>query len=587
MTTTAKAPAPKIRDVPAWVAWLSVAVAAAVTAFVVRGSTGPAYPNDEVATMANALAIAQPSIDWNLGGGSYMPGTALLLAPIWWITNDPGTAFRTAIAVLGVLSVAVILPISRIARHLGTPRHLAVVLGAIVAVAPEHALLANYAWSEQLLAFTVACAAWAGLAAYRRTTVLRLTAFAGVAAAEFLVHGRSMVFAAVLGLAVVALAWRARDTWLARARLAAAPVATYLIVVVGSRLLYSALVARMYPVDRRTQKTLESLANQSPADLAAVAAGQAWYLLVVWAGLGAIGVLALVSRARRGELVWPARWLAAALGAQLLFITLVLSGVVDGQGRTDLYVYGRYFAPFAMLIVTLGLVAVTTELSRRHQLIAGAAIAVTSAAVLLVTVPRLPVGGEWAYGHIPGIGFLLNPRLSGTDTLDDWRWIVGLVAFAAGTIVFIVRSRVFALTVVAAYFIGVTMASDAGPIRDHEDHFRTPSIQARIATAVDEDVPLALDRRLTHVLYTENAYMYWSHPRLVLSYYPGRDERPSPMVLSTTDWPEARERGALPLQGSLVGSTIIWVFPGELQDELLALDLLALPVTADEAAAES
>jgi hypothetical protein len=547
---------------PSWLAWAALGVAGVVTLVVVWGCSAPALYSDETGILGPAYLIAHPSTTWMTVGDSYMPGTSVVLAPIWWFTSDPTTAYRAAIVVTALLSLAIAFPVARLAEALGLRRNAAIVVGAIIALAPGHAVYANWVWSEQAVSLAVAFAVWRGLVLARSRSVRNAVWFALPAAATFAAHGRAIAFAGVAGLALLALGRRAF-------RAAAAGVAVYVAGVGGAFGLLLWASNRLYGAQVRTGTTLDNLHDQNAAQLADAASSQAWYLAVAWAGLAVVGVWTLVAMARRGSDRTFARWALGAFGAAFVFVVAYVAGSQPEHLRVDLHVYGRYFDCFAATLAAVGLTALAKGLGTRTLLgVAGFSVLAT-ASFLVFTVPRIPAGGWWEPSHLAGIAYLPSKALVATDQRDPWFAIclvlllVVLVVLAAG------RSGPLGIAVLFSYFALVTVFVDQGVVRPHEEGSRTTWTVPEALASIPTDIPLAVDRTFEPIPLYWVWYGYEAIPRTVLPYDPGRQQRPSDLVLGAVTWPEAVDAGALPMLSTWTGDGIVWVFPGVLQDELL------------------
>lgn len=568
----ARGPATRQWDPPAWLAWACVLSATAVTLLVVWHSTAPLFVNDEVSVVGASRLLVHPGQDWQLGGLSYLPGTAALLAPVWWFTDDPATFYRIAVLLLGLVSVAIVWPLTRIAQELGMTRNTGMVLGSIIAAAPDHALLANYVWSEQLLSLMVAIAVWRGMVLARQwgegtLGVAAPALFALAIAGCYLVHGRAVLFAGVGGVALVVVAWRSPRRGLPA-------VGVYGAVMVGAHLLYRWVSSSLYPDDARTGRTLRGLVDQTPAEFASTAVSQAWYHSVTWLGLGGLGALLMLSWSRRGQRLLVARWLLCGVLVSAVFISMMLAGSPTARERLDLHVYGRYLAPFVLPLAFVGLAGLARGISGRIRWAGVGLVSAATALMLVLVVPGLPPGGIWSTAHLPGVAFMLSPRLQYRGVLDPWMPITLVLGIAAIFAIVLSRWRKAAVAVIAGGLVGITLWTDQRMLLDLEMFGRKEIPHTEVVRDLPTEVVLAGDSRAFDVFAFRGFYTFWSHPRSFILYDPDREARPSDLVVARMDWETAHDEGALPVKGSFFEAVVVWVFPGELQDRLRAADRL-------------
>lgn len=561
--------------VPTWLAWAAVAAAVLLTAAIAWQTKGPAFFNDEISTMVAADKIAHPGHEWQLGGKSYLPGSSIVVAPLWWFITDQLVAYRAAIGLLAAVSVATIWPLTRLAQLLGAPRNLAMVLASVVVVAPGHVMFVNYAWGEQLLGFTMAAALWRGLVLSREATARNAVLFGVAAASAYLAHGRAFVFVGVCGIALLVLAVR-------RWKIGLPGAVAYAALVAAGHGLYLWISSSIYVGDDRTASVVETLVDQSPGRLASAVSSQLWYLTVTWAGLLALGGAYLVREARRGNDTVFARWSLGAVAATMVFIVLNLSGARGLTYRLDLHVYGRYSEGLLFPLALLGLIYVIRGFRARVALTTGVAALVGSIGVLAFTVASIPKGGIWWAGHIPGIAHLLSLNIVGREASEPWAAIVFLMVFVLALFLALTRRPKVFVAAAALYFVGVAAATDVVDVNQLEGPPRSPPIAVAILRDVDPANALAIDRSQLALISNYNTYLYAAYPRNVIPWDASADPRPADMVLGPLDFADALDAGALPLNGSYNGTYWIWVYPGDLFDELNAQGRLAPKVEAPD-----
>lgn len=319
---------------------------------------------------------------WNmLDRSTWRPAYGTLISPIHWLTDDPVTAFRGALAVNAILGGVAVVLLCFLARRLTSLSPSACVAAAVaVTLAPGVLFMTNWAWSESLVAVTFLAAVLAMLRFEDRPTLRRGLAVVVLAATGFLTHSRLLPLVAVaVGLVIVQAARRRITLRLAAGLAICAGVLTWATTA------YSAwLVERIWEAPRPTNTiggVIERLTD--PAAIALSATGQVWYQLVATAGLAGVGAVALVAAARRGQ---PGRSPAAARIAVVTIAALVGLSMVfmSDRLRPDQVVYGRYNDAVVTPLVLVGIAALVTT-RRRHLIrtfVALGAVTVVAAAAL-------------------------------------------------------------------------------------------------------------------------------------------------------------------------------------------------------------
>jgi len=560
-------PQPHRLDPPTWLAWASVAFSTVMTTLVVWNSSGPALYSDEVGILAPSYIIAHPASPLTYVGDAYMPGTSMILAPIWWFSSDPATVYRAAIIVCALLSLAIIYPLMRLGQAFGLTRNAAMIVGSVVALAPGHIIYANYVWSEQAFSLVVAFAAWRGLELARKASARNAVLAALAIGATFACHGRGIAFAAVGGLALIALARRS-------VRAAIAGIAAYVVVVGGGYALFLWTSTRLHGAQGRTNSTLGSLSDQNIGEAVDAITAQTWYQVVGWAGLALIGVGFLITLARKGDDRVFARWALGAFGASLLFVAIYVAGSEPSHLRLDIHVYGRYFDGLAATLAALGLIVMVKGLTRHLAAVLAVAAVVISGLFLVISVPHFPAGGWWEPGHLPAISHMLSQVLVASDQKDPWASITFVLLLVVLIVLLLSKRSPIAIGMLVAYFTFVTISVDVEIIKPRETLARGVWPPARALETVPASESLAVDVSVDDYPFLWVEYTWWCLPRMVHFYNSERDERPSDLVLGSIGWDTAAQEGALPLLSSWAGDEIIWVFPGQTQDELLDEGLL-------------
>lgn len=414
--------ADRVWDPPAWVAALAVLAVLAVHAAVAWGNVMPHFAADEVGMIGNSLVIGRGEAPWSLVGGSYAPGLAVLIAPAWWFTDDPIVVFKAAMTINVALAVLAVWPLSRVAVRAGIGPRAAVVAASAVMVAPAMTLSSNYVVAEHLVVAATALTVVTAFRLVERRGWWEVAAFGGAVGAVTLSHGRGLAIGAAAFVWAILLV---RSLGM-RALAAACAVA---VASVGAYAVMRLVTAELYIADNRTSGTLDNITNIDLGRMTAVAIGQAWYVALAWPAVAVIGIAWLVRRPQpmsgRGFVV------LAGLAAGALSLTQSVD-LPHTPPRLDVWVYGRYFDHIAVVCAVIGLALL---LRVRWAGLAAAVIATTAllaSAFMVLTVPRVPVGGWWVDLHIAGIAPFLNLENVYNGTPEAWGWLsLASVGFAA------------------------------------------------------------------------------------------------------------------------------------------------------------
>ncbi|WP_156159081.1 hypothetical protein [Demequina gelatinilytica] len=550
-------------DLPRWAGATAWLVAAAVLVAVQWRSVAPVFRADEVGNLGNAYLFAHPDATWMLAANSYMPGTSMLLTPVWWVTSDPEVAYRIAVIIVALVGLLTILPLRAIAREVGAPPRVATVLAAIVVVAPSRALESNYVWGENLLVLCVAVAVLLllrlDIASPGRTPVY----LGAVAGTTFLAHGRALPFAlAVLVVGAVLLRGRLKD--------AAAVVASGVAVLGVAYGLHRYIGSTIYLEDERVGKTLNDIAHVDVASYLGLAAGQLWYTVAAWAGLTVIGGAALLARARRESWRGPAAAVSVVLVAMSAAVPLLLANGETVNGRAHVFIYGRYLDAFLIPLAVIGLVMLWRGVPRVLPwvvVVLGAIGGLGAAWMLQAEVPA--ESGDWivAPAHVAGVAHLM--RIDATDAWPASWWAVTMLGLVPALVVaLLARWRVACIAAVAIGAIGLTLYSDTVKFDRFEQQYRVAPLQVEALAGVDTDIVLYGDIASPQVLANGNEFTYWATPRAFVYMDTARDTSGVELFIANLDSEFAAEHGASPLVGTIIGNSATWVMPGELHDEL-------------------
>lgn len=583
--------------------WRLLAVVAVVVAVVINvvvawSARHPTFPFDEISMLDMSRFIAGDAVGAVRGSG-YFPGWAVLLAPIWWFTDNAMTVYRVAIWIGVVIGIATIWPLTLVVRRFGVGTAQAITIAAVVTTLPSRSIEGDYALSERLLFWFIV---WAAVAAYRyaeRPTVRRAVGFAVLVGLMLFTHARVLP---VVGAAVV---WM---LLMAIRHLRTSLVGAVAVVFCGGLAYWAALAMNTALLGHRpTQSDNLSAALRAsrPGLFARVILGQSWYQTVATFGLIGIGLVVLV------VLVWRELRSGRFGGNTYLFGSLAAAFVISVIGwasgyqlytnpwvRLDAWIYGRYVDPFAALLFALALAAICRHVGRwAHAWGAGLTVLISLPTVLWVA-REAPTWGYVTPAHIPGIlpfwrllpthAWSRTKELTPTFTNVNHFWpIVTVVVLVILAVIFALRSR--PLLVVVLLLVLATAGSLEANERSNQFQQSTgtvPSAVTHVKAIITANAPVTVSydsgctRPSTLTAVGGNYWPYWLLPTVVEPVNTEKQLPTSQIVLSCYDWVWAGELGARRITGSNAYGSDAWVMPGRLQRKLAAEGLLD-PLSAD------
>jgi hypothetical protein len=575
-----------------WGAAASVLLVVVLHTVLARGARTPSFPFDEIVLLQYSKYLSGAGEVTPPRGAGYFPAWSVVMAPIWWVTENPATAYRLAIA-LGVLAaVATIWPLARAVTRLGLTMPQATVVASLVMAMPARALQSGYVTSEKLLFLALACTMLAALRLWERPTVPRALVFGLAVAVLTTTHARAVVLliACVVWLLLLALrSWRA-----ALAGIAVALPLGYLAFRTGGQ-----LNQHLGGGFSQGEKVLENLRESRPSIILRAVVGQAWEQTAGSLGLVAVGLVVLLvlvwRELRHGRSIGP----ACLLTAMLLGLAVLSIGQWASEGRLylaswrrlDAWLYGRYLDPVTGLLVALGAAAMIRGVSRKMLVPA----LVLAAALLGVTVlwlaPDAPTWGYVTPAHIPGVmpWFWALPQASA----ETWQW--GMVPSLTNAnrfwllasipplavliaLVAVGRRRPRATALLTAAVLALTAAGTLSATRA-TDHFQRleggrPALAEEINRLQAEhggELTVEFDRSCTPGLsnnaVVQNKLAYWIHPT-TLGVTTDRSSSDADITLGCDIWPEGSAAGARMISDLHSYGYHAWVAPGPLQDEL-------------------
>ena len=566
---------------------ISVSLLLTLNIIVSRTAVAPRTPWDEIGPLQMARVLAGHGPVAQMSGAGYFPGWGILLAPIWWFTQDPATVYSIAIGVVVALAMVTVLPLAQLGRLLGLPTAQAVTAAALTLSIPARTVNADYVLSENLLALLVACSALTALQLWKRPHAWRLVLFILVITAAYLTHTRalSLVLAAGVWLLLFAL----RDWRITAGGIALLAGGYWLVKLLVQEITVPLLLSGFGQGDLLVDK----LKNLSPGPFLRVTFTQAWGQFAGSFGVIALGVVVL------GVLTWrEVRSLRVGphgFVAGMLFIAFVVSVVAwsnEGpQERFDAQVYTRYIDPFAVLPMFLGVAAILRVPARWIPITSAALIILDTAVVCLRVAPW---ANTWGTMHGPANSAAilawapLRPAEEFAHPLipapgnENALWFWASLCLVAGALVVVAlrtRPRVMAVLMLVSFAV-LSLYANPSQQRDFPEPFEdalesAEAVSGQPVGTLSVDVDQECAGPALTPAQVLNWSGYWLAPRDVETIDPRRGESyDSEVVIACSDWPRGQDLGAVPISGSGYYTYKVWVLPGELQDELDEAGLL-------------
>ncbi|WP_062073090.1 hypothetical protein [Demequina sediminicola] len=543
------------------VAVITVVFTAAVHAWVGWTARGPVIVPDETGTLGAAHVLAGVEPSWLLAGSGFMPGLAIFVTPAWWLTSDPWVIYYCALAVVWVFSVLAIWPLARIAAHFGAAPHASWVMAAVVSLAPGRALLGNYAMAESLLTFAIAATIAVALQLTQKMTPTWGAVLGAAAGFTFLAHGRGLaVVVAVVVWSLVVL-WR---KW----NVLAATLLSACVSVGAAWALYQWIVGALYWNDMRASNTLRGV-SAGVMEIVAITSGMAWYAVAAWPAVAVAGLIIVCLSLRRRPVS-----LLVLLAAAAVYGAAAVQLVFPAQTalRLDLFIYGRYVDPLLVILAVIGLASLVRL---RSWAFSGAIVLVTATVLFgfhVLTLPHVPVGGQWFDVHIAGVSHYFS-RFNYANSLRE-PWELLSLATLGLTICFVALARIRAFLIVAlgSYFAVLTAADDVVRVDPWNERGSKSESVASVAATLDPQYPIAFDYDFGAAI---NIYTYALNPTPLHVVNLDEEAPGTPYLYSSVNAEVPARDGAVPLAVRDGVGLVLWVYPGPEQDRLNELGLLA------------
>lgn len=585
---------PPTRPPQVSVGWRVLAIAApllaaATTVWVAWNAGHPSFPFDELDQFQMSRLILGLDTPRTIGAG-YYPLWSFLLAPIWLFTSDPFVFYSATIAIGVVVGLSTIAPLAHLARRLRLTREQSVTAASIVVTMPAVVIQADYGLSERLLFLMVALTTLTAWRLWERPGYARAVLFASVVAAMYFTHARML--AVVLAAAAWLLLFLLRN-WRVGIVAFVTLVALVILADWSARYLNTALLGDF----SQGENLLATLRASRPGLLLRSALGQAWTQIVGSFGLVAVGLVAVVRwswfelrRLRAGRATFVLALVASS------YLLTVIKWASDYHlytrpwRRLDVWLYGRYLDPVAILLVLIALGLIIRGIRRAPVLWAGT----VSIAVMVPTVFWVALDAPtWGYvtpAHIPGVmpwwwtlpaePFPDGERIVPTLFNEDRFWVIAsLCTLAVLALLLLLRRRALLLTAgLAVLFAASSVVADGASDHFHEIEGTPPAAISGLRSAIAEAggasvaFDVGCDPNGGQSAVTQNYFGYWLLPEIIETFNSAKRSVTPDVVIScqgVATPPGVPDDAVLVPDSAFLGHEV-WVRPGRVSDALQA-----------------
>ncbi len=577
--------------------WRLGALAAPVVTFLVYvyislSAKAPRTPWDENGVLEMARVIAGDDSVAKMSGSGYYPGWSFVMAPLWWVTDDPQHLYRLAIWLVIAIMMLTIVPLARVASALGLTRSQAVVVASLACLLPARAVNADYVLSESLLMFWVAWTVAAVFSWHKAPTWWRAALVGVFVSLAYLTHTRALALVATAAIWLLMIGVR-------RWRHA---VSGLVVLAIGYVLVKAAVAAVTEPIllDGFNKEEILSTAIKSttPELIAKIAISQTWSQLVATFGLIALGAVVLTRRVvgeLRGWNPGPSTFVAGMLVSTMAVSFLWWSApqflLATENPRFDVWVYTRYIDPAATIVVVIALAALVQRVSRRDVLAAAAVCVVVIVPAVLWVAPNVPTYGsglgpgnnggvlQWRFLWGTGTPFELPMRPSFTNANRFWLLASIAVLACLGFALLVRRYPRFLIGTTAVVFLLAAVAANPSQKRLAPDDMRSALERIDAVAPGDAPVSVSMDRTCPRPGWQEaqviNWVGFWFSPRKVTIGPAAQGQvGDAPVVIGCDGGPPLQDRSALRVKRSTYNGYALWVVPGKVQDAAQEAGLL-------------
>jgi hypothetical protein len=532
--------------------WL---VQAGLRAWLSRAQMVPLAIPDESAYLISARVLTG-GVTANFSYSTLYPaGYPLLIAPVFWFTANPVTAYHAVLLGINAPVSALVMPLGYVAcRRLGLERPMAFGVAMVAALLPAALFYSQYAMTDAIypvlvLAWLLAVHSWLTARSARGQYAAAIGS-ALLAGYSYAVHSRGAVIVAGYVLVGVFVAWRR----LVPRRSAVAAAVALGLPLGAAHLLNQHLTSVMYPSGPRTlagEALIRLRSVHGAVFVLEMAAGQLWrFVLDGWgvAGLGlAAAVFVIFQRTARTD----AR-IMAALGAGVTLVTAVTSPAALPPTQPQAWASGRYLDGMVVAFFLVGAAVLLRGAPRRMLICAACVVPPTLLAAIVVlaytggSVPTSGFGAAFVFAE-PAV---LTQNWTTASVPLATVVALGLLAAAVGVMLLTARrggpwARLGPIVVLAG--LGAVSLVASVQMTSHISQASTPG-QERSVTAVVTGTGLkpgqrlAIGTGLSWQTWMPQAYEIWWTP--LTFFHAGAQPPPAGATVVEVAWPGGQPASA-------------------------------------------
>ena len=385
--------------------WLAQA---GLRAWLSRAQTVPLATPDESAYLIAARVLAG-GVPANFSYSTLYPaGYPLLIAPVFWFTSNPVTAYHAVLLGINAPLSALVMPLGYVAcRRLGLERPWAFGAAMVAALLPATLLYSQYAMTDAIypvlvLAWLLATHSWLTARSVRGQYAAAVVS-ALLAGYSYAVHSRGAVMVAGSVLVGALVAWRR----LVPRRSALAAAVALGLPLGAAHLLNRHLSSVMYPSGPRTlagEALIRLRSVHGVVFVVEMATGQLWRFVLDGWGVSALGLAAAIVVIFRPSVRDEVR-IMAALGAGVTLVTAAVSPAALPPTQPQAWASGRYLDGMVVAFFLVGAAVLLRSAPRRVVVYAACVVPPTLLAAIVVfayagaSVPTSGFGAAFVFAE--------------------------------------------------------------------------------------------------------------------------------------------------------------------------------------------
>jgi hypothetical protein len=535
--------------------WL---VQAGLRAWLSRAQMVPLAFPDESAYLISARVLTG-GVTANFSYSTLYPaGYPLLIAPVFWFTSNPVTAYHAVLLGINAPVSALVMPLGYVAcRRLGLDRPMAFGVAMVTALLPAALFFSQYAMTDAIypvlvLAWLLAVHSWLTVHISGQSARGQYAAAIGsalLAGYSYAVHSRGAVIVAGYVLVGVFAAWRR----LVPRRSAVAAAVALGLPLGAAHLLNHHLSSVMYPSGPRTlagEALIRLHSVHGVVFVVEMAAGQLWRFVLDGWGVAGLGLAAAVLVVFQGTARTDVR-IMAALGVGVTLVTAVTSPAALPPTQPQAWASGRYLDGMVVAFFLAGVAMLLRGAPRRVLICAACVVPPTLLAAIVVLA--------YAGGSVPTSGFgaafvfaepaVLTQNWTTASVLLATVVALGLLAAAVGVMLLAARRggpwARFGPAVVLTGLGAVSLVASV-QMTSHISRANTPGQEHNATgvvtgTGLKPGQRLAIGTGLSWQIWMPQAYEVWWTP---LTFFNPVSQPPTDATVVEMAWPAGKPASA-------------------------------------------